>query len=106
GRLDRSPPVANTGGDGHLAQGLEHLAYTEGVGGSNPSVPNGLKPRRTQELAYLPALGSAAERPGLCAEPSAGGFGRVPVFILRPDLSQAQGQRPGRLHSDGRPGGG
>src|SRR5437660_11850217 len=25
---------------GHLAQWLEHLAYTEGVGGSKPSVPN------------------------------------------------------------------
>src|SRR5438093_1068206 len=25
---------------GHLAQRLEHLAYTEGVGGSRPSVPS------------------------------------------------------------------
>ena len=25
---------------GHLAQWLEHLAYTEGVGGSKPSVPS------------------------------------------------------------------
>ena len=37
---------------GHLAQWLEHLAYTEGVGGSKPSVPSG----QTRKLLAQPEV--------------------------------------------------
>src|SRR4029077_5531183 len=80
---------------GHLAQWLEHLAYTEGVGGSKPSVPNRRKPRRTREKAYLSALDSAARKPRSLRKSSAGGgfyrmsTDRVPSYRKHKQSGQA-----------------
>lgn len=56
-RLATAPGLRYSMALGRLAQLVEHLVYTEGVGGSSPSPPTRLPPCLFQQLVYLGGQG-------------------------------------------------